>query len=411
MRKTLFIGLFWLFLLAAGLLATQTSLAANLWNTRFVKADATGEAPPEPLSTLKWQQQVWLGRAALQRDNLPVARAALMDLESTSEPLAVAALGELYAAEGDTQKAVQVWISQENYYAIRRASEQAEMKGRDTDTQEYYRAMQTLRPEEATWLYTNYLWVTKKNAPKTEKLLIQAISDHPKSSYQTGWLLRLGEVLRVQGKFLESEKIFRQLLAEDPENIQARIELGRLVYEQEKDPDKVLEYFKELINLYPEAGIAMVAAGEILVREGDFQAAEQWYDQALITQPENNSWQLSKANIVRNSGDLDRSIILYQSILNRSPNYSQAYYDLSWAYRLDEQPYPAANAIETALKNDPNNEDYLLRAGAVYVWINKENEAKNAYIKLLTLNPCNNQARRELERLGFLIDSLPPCTN
>lgn len=388
-----------------------SSVRANLWNVSFVKSAVNGSPLPEPLPNASWWQQVWLGRAALERDDLPAAREAFASLGSNLEPFVLAAQGELAAAEGDISLAIKIWSAQGNYQALSQAAEKAENGGRDSDTRAYYQAMQLIRPEEATWLYTNYLWVSKKNAPDTEKLLIRALSDYPYSSFRIGWLNRLGEVFRVQGNYSESEKIFRQLLEEDPENIQALTEIGNLEYAREKDLNKALDYFKKLIINYPDAGIVMVAAGDILVREANFQAAEHWYGLALATEPDNIAWLLGKANIVRSSGDIKRSIILYQNILKQSPNYLQAYYDLSWAYRLDNQPNAAKNAIELALENDPDNEDYLFRAAAVYTWMNMEDDAKNAYLQVLLINPCNEQARQGIEKMGLSLGLLSVSCN
>jgi len=366
-KKTILIGLFWLFFLGAGLLATQTSLASNLWNIRFLNADATGGVLPEPLSNLNWQQQVWLGRAALQRDDISAARAALMGLESNPKPLAVAALGELYAAEGNTEKAIAVWSAQENFQALSQAAQAAEQAGQFEQSEAYYLPAYQLASTEII-LNLSSLYIDKINQPeKAIPFLEQIITTYPAHERWPVWQRLLGDACRKMADWSCAEQAYQQALEVNPDDILSLVGLGHAARDGSGDLETAIDFYFQAAERQPQQYEGHLALADTFALQGRWERADHTYLQAIHVRPDLVGLYIARAKTVVKSGNLALGRQLFDEAMTLFPESDILYYEYAALEYQAGDLAAARQSIEQALmRMQPPQPWFYRQAGIIY---------------------------------------------
>ena len=110
---------------------------------------------------------------------------------------------------------------------------------------------------------------------------------------------------------------------------------------------------------------------------------------------------LARADNKRLAGDLQGAIELYRETISRFPEFSNAYYQLAFAYRQNNQPQEAVVAIEKAITYmNPPVDSFFVRAGEIYRLAGLIDNAVAAYRQALKINPQNEIAQSGLRILG-----------
>ena len=367
MKKGISFSVFWLILLGAGLLAARSSLAANLWNVSFLKAETSGGPLPAPLSDSGWQQQAWLGRAAFQRGDLPAARAALAGLESNPEPLAVAVLGELYAAEENTDKAVSIWSAQENIQALSQAAEAAEQAGQFEQSEAYYLAAYQRAPIEII-LKLSSLYMDKINQPeKALPFLEQMISTYPAHERWPVWQRYLGDACRKMEDWGCAEQAYQQALLVNPDDVLSMVGLGHTARDGTGDIETALSYFYLATERQPGQYEGHLALADTYAAQGRWERADHSYLQAIDAKPDLVGLYIARAQAVVTSGNLALGRQIFTEAQALFPESDILYYQYAALEYQAGNPATARRLIDQALHwMQPPQPWFYRQAGIIY---------------------------------------------
>ena len=81
-------------------------------------------------------------------------------------------------------------------------------------------------------------------------------------------------------------------------------------------------------------------------------------------------------------------------------NINISYYEISWAYYMNDQPQQAIAAIEWALElSYTPNSSYYYRAGFLYERNDQIDKARAAYERAAELDPSDKRVKDALQRL------------
>jgi len=117
--------------------------------------------------------------------------------------------------------------------------------------------------------------------------------------------------------------------------------------------------------------------------------------------PDNRWWMLVRANNLRNYGDLEIALSLYEGILSEHTTWPNIYYEISWVYFLDQKYDKAIFYIEEAIRHlSTDKHIFYLRAGRIYEEVNEIDLALEAYKKTLSIFPNNPAALNAINRLS-----------
>jgi cytochrome c-type biogenesis protein CcmH/NrfG len=129
-----------------------------------------------------------------------------------------------------------------------------------------------------------------------------------------------GPISSLPGKTLEDEKLLRDVLAKDPKNLNALIQLGDMMMDSAR--------FKEAVGAYAKA---------------------------IELDPQNVDVRVDMGTCLKNSGNPDLAIKEYKKALDINPNHIYAHMNMGVVLSEDKKDYKAAvSEFEKVLRLNPN---------------------------------------------------------
>ncbi len=138
-----------------------------------------------------------------------------------------------------------------------------------------------------------------------------------------------------------------------------------------------------------------------LYATGDIESAKDHYLQELSNNPDDYVLHNNLANVYRDLGQYQEAVDNYQKSINLQPKQMNAYLNLAnvYVYQLD-QLAKGINVYDQAVKNYPmKSEDFLIQKGNSYKNKGMIEKAKEAYKRVLEVNPNNNIAQNLLNQI------------
>lgn len=238
--------------------------------------------------------------------------------------------------------------------------------------------------------------------------------DHPEA------LRDMGTSLREAGRYDEALKCFRALF-KVTHDIEAQLQVAGTLYLCERD-EMALAAYRDVMK----RGVADAKAlfeiyknvGNIHVRAGDFDSAEEYYDKAYTISPESDVLLVNYGTLEIQRGQWDAAVERFRQAVAANPENDRAWVGLAMVHRTMGDLELAKGNIERALDVNPANrtalklvvewsiQDYdpspALRRLETYVSSAQGGEdAEICFIfaKLLVQAGRLSQARIELERV------------
>lgn len=109
------------------------------------------------------------------------------------------------------------------------------------------------------------------------KMLTQQLAKKPDHAPV---LFRLAQIARESGRLQEAADYFRKATAAEPDNVDARLELGRTLYELGDQKGGLAETLK-ILEQKPGHVDALYNAGAIYANSGDLEKAKQYWREAV----------------------------------------------------------------------------------------------------------------------------------
>jgi len=235
-------------------------------------------------------------------------------------------------------------------------------------------------------------------------------NDHSNAlaAFKTAWAiapkngaLPLIEYLREQKRFDEAVEVCQIALVKNKNDWRLYLGLGWVYYERGDGMESAIAEFQKAFAIDETRGDGYFAVAQVLTLEQRYFEADHWYRLAIERNTEYRRRYIARGNNMRSAGNFDFALSIYREAARRFPDFSVVYHQMSWAYRLNEQPKEALDSIEKALAlMDPPNERYYTRAGQIYEWQGETDRALDAYLSALAINPDYKSAQRGASRLS-----------
>lgn len=393
---------------------TVRTVNTNLWSLHYLwqktqnpllgllPIDTPTNAPPDMVSAY-----VWKSRDLLEAGQLLQAESALAPAVASGDYDAIRLQSEILLAQGDIAGAVKTWSSIAAIDDILAAAQKAQSQGQNDIALLAYRAAYEFAPERTVLFLASFLWRVDQDVASAETLLREYITTMPTSRYALSWLRELATLYRNQKAWAKAAAIYEQLLAAAPDSSLDRVQLGWLYYEAGDGAEKALANFQQAVALAPQDGDGYYAIASLLSNKKQFIEADSWYAQALERNPDQQWWWVARANALQLAGNLPTALQVYGAIQQRFPNFAPGYYEAAWVYQKADQREQAEIAIEMALQLMDSNgisqsqtqATYYVRAGQIYEWAGKLQEAVSAYERAAQLDPLRQDVQDSLQRL------------
>ncbi len=229
-----------------------------------------------------------------------------------------------------------------------------------------------------------------------EQSLLGMIEEAPDdgSIYQ----VRLAQIYANQGRMDEAEDMLRDLAAAASEDVGARLDVVQFLAKV-RAPETAADALQAFIDEDPENQKLKLALGDLYLRMDRSDEALTIYREVEAIDSRSESGILARVKLaaerVRN-GDTEGAIEEVSRILADDPSNSRALL-LRAGLRFAEQRYDAAIVdLRILLRKDGDNQRALLLMARSHVAAGDMILGKDAYSRLLALNPENTVATREL---------------
>jgi len=386
-----------------GMSPARQAWQINAWSVQYARrmfnplaAQSALTEPPAGHARAK----VWQAKDALQSGDPVLAETLVASQAAQGDPLSMRLMSDALAAQGDFAGALAIWQKAGDAASVLRVASQAQQAGHLEDARMAYQAAWELDKESGTLPLVNFLLGSKQDYGAAENVLRQSLAALPNSKSWPLWSNRLGDALRAQKRWDEALTAYESTLVHSPDNWAAHIGVGWTRYDRGDGLQAAMSEFQKAINAPNSQGNGHLAVARILTSEKKFEEADAWFVQALALNPDAQWWYVYRGNATRQAGNLTLALEVYQEALARFPDFAPAYYEMAYAYQLNEQSAQAITAIEQALAlMTPPNANYYARAGNIYEWAGDKTKALNAYRQALLIDAKNVTALKGVERL------------
>jgi len=191
--------------------------------------------------------------------------------------------------------------------------------------------------------------------------------------------------LHQQGNALEAESLYRQLLADNPDNT----DLLHLLTISLLDQGQYLEakiLIQKAIQIHRSV-VYLETLAEIQSLMGHFEEAIQTYIDALALDPNEPSLYYKLANTLQNAGKLEESIEIYSEALRIRPDFTEAYFARGSSGMILCRYKEALEDFQQAIILNPNFAEAYVNMGLVNQDQGLLDQALFFYQIALSINP------------------------
>lgn len=211
-------------------------------------------------------------------------------------------------------------------------------------------------------------------------------------------LLKLAEIQQILKMYDASMMTIGRIMKIEPDNAEGFFMVG-LNHTLMGNKDASIRAIQKCVELNPDHTDGWVLLGRIFAEDGK-SLAEQYFENAVQTAPENADVLYNKASYLHDSDQLDEAIIILEKIITIDPQYAQAFDRLGVIYLEKNSVDQAITNFNIAVKVDPEfGVAYYHRAFAHETKEDFE-AAKADYERILKFNPDYENAKKGLERIA-----------
>lgn len=230
----------------------------------------------------------------------------------------------------------------------------------------------------ASWTQHAATLVRYREYAAAQNLLRHALI---KDSRNTRAISLMAVVLEKTGHSEEAIKCRRALVRIEP-SADHRLDLAALYYSLEND-EAALSNYEEALSTHavPEGRLFEVYKniGNILVRKGDFDAAEDFYNRAFTIEPKSDALLVNFGTLEINRDDLEAAAMRFRTALDINPLSDRAWVGLALVHRSKGDFELSWANLERALDLNQSNRTALK---LIVEWAVRDGRVQNASARL-----------------------------
>ena len=198
--------------------------------------------------------------------------------------------------------------------------------------------------------------------------------------------LELGLSHHQAGRLVEAEETYCQILAQEPNNVDA-LHLRGMLAAQTGHSDAAIEYFRQVTRLRPDNAAAHSNLGNVLASSGQINEAIASYRQAIRVNPENAEAYSNLGSVLKGAGQIDEAIASYQKAIVLKPDLPEAQYNLGNALRSMGRLDEAIAAFRQAIRVKPDYPQAHINLGNSFKDTGQLDKAIACYRQAIQLKP------------------------
>jgi len=294
--------------------------------------------------------------------------------------------------------------------------------GFSSPAQACYAEAEKLDNSSAQWPYLRATCLKELGSNEVVPCLERAVKRRGQSFVPQ---LVLGENLLEQNQVDPAEKQFLAVLASDPKNARAHLDLGRAARAR-GDLRATVEHLEHSIAIesriresYDLLSSSLHALGEKtraddVQREANLRSQKASWPDPYLDQVSEREVDLSaisrRANLLFGKGDTELALKMLEHAMLKRPESASAKAGFGRMLMLCNRPADAIPQLEDALRLDPNMSVPNFYLGAAFFQQGKDHEAVKAFRRSIELQPNHAEAHYELARVLYRQHDLEGAT-
>ena len=126
-----------------------------------------------------------------------------------------------------------------------------------------------------------------------------------------------------EGKLEEAESLYRSILKDQPEHLDANNNIG-IILQNTGKIEEAKEYYKKAIEIKPDFPAAHNNLGGIHIDLGEFKEAEKYFRKALELNPNYEEAYFNLGIVLYKFGKFEEAILSYKNAIELKPDYIDA---------------------------------------------------------------------------------------
>jgi predicted O-linked N-acetylglucosamine transferase (SPINDLY family) len=197
------------------------------------------------------------------------------------------------------------------------------------------------------------------------------------------------------GRLREAERLYRQILAVQPDHFNAMHLLGVIAHKTGRNADAV-QLIRRAIALAPDFAAAHSNLGAALKAQGELDEAIAAYRRAIALKPAMPETHNELGNALAAKGLMDEAVAAYHQAIGLNPKFAEAHNNLGIALARGGHPDEAVSAFGQALALKPNYPEVHYNLGNALQAMGRLDEAVGAFRQAVALRPDYTDAHNNL---------------
>ncbi len=211
--------------------------------------------------------------------------------------------------------------------------------------------------------------------------------------------LRLGRIARGRGDLSEALTHFKAAAAADPEKPTVQLELASVLEALDRQRDAEAVY-RRIVDREPENFPARARLGKIALDRRQWVAALTHFEAASANDAGNLAIQLGMGSALEELEHRSEAEAVYRRVLERDPGNFPARARLGRMALARRDWAAALSHFEAAAAGDPSAVAVQLGMGSALENLDRWPEAQDVYRRVIEHDPQNGPARARLERMS-----------
>jgi tetratricopeptide (TPR) repeat protein len=255
------------------------------------------------------------------------------------------------------------------------------------------------------WISTEKIGMDFQNIPNSdaERVLkaLPFLGLRETYEYERNYL-SFGFVFYERGYFLQAQQFFGQALKEDPSSAEALYGLGSAYLQQQKT-EEARDCFQRALKLHASYPGTLPNCwnnlGILAAREGNFDQAIQYFQQALQIDPAHSIALQNLGSAYRQTKDWPQAKSMLERALALNPDDAEANYSLGMVYAQQNDMDHARDYLQRAIALRPAYPEALNNLGILYLRTRHPEEAIQSFEQSIRVAPVYDQAYLNLSRV------------
>lgn len=215
-------------------------------------------------------------------------------------------------------------------------------------------------------------------------------------------LLKRARQLEQTKNYQGALDLYRQYLAQDPENDEVRASIAKLLSWQGQY-DEAVALYREILTRHPHDSDNRIALARVLSWQKNFVAAQEQYTLVLRDKPHHVDAMSGLADVLLWSGRREQALSYYEQVLAATGDADLAAKIRALKADLvaanQPQPVPAPEPVQSVQLPDRTEMARLLEEGRYLTAARRYPEAVARYREALTKQPDNDDIRTTLAQI------------